>query len=546
MSRAMIVDSQPEEDNVDDAGESSADEEFVVKAKSTAIHQNTPPICLTNVAMTCDRFGVSDRCAATLVSATLQDVGLVSEENMTMVVDRSKVRRERSKVRCRLQMKCSSQLCGLYFDGRKDKTRQQIKKGTKFYSKTVSEEHICLVQEPGSVYMGHLTPQSSEAKSTANGIFEFLKKHSIETDHLVAVGCDGTNVNTGVNRGVIRLLEEHFQRPLQWFVCLLHTNELPLRHIIQKLDGGTTGPKAFTGPIGRLLSNCEELPVVDFEPIVFQTCPDLTSVDLSNDQRYLYDMCQAVSSGKCSADLALRKPGPVVHSRWLTTANRLLRLYVATERPSSNLITLVTYVIKVYGPVWFHIKVHSSCTEGCKNIWKMIEFSRYLQPTLRSIVDEVIQRNAYFCHSENLLLGMLTDEREHIRELAYRRILAARRENIILSEVRRFRVPTINFAAKDYIDLVDWYKMDRYDPPLLKNFTDIELANFVEKKDSEKSMLIRKLPCHTQATERCIRLVTEASAAVCGETARDGFIRTRIQSRAAMKTFNTKAEYRLS
>ena len=87
VSEATNSNIETEEDNVEDAGESSADEEFVVKAKSTAIHQNTPPICLTNVAMTCDRFGVSDRCATTLVSATLQDVGLVSEENMTMVVD---------------------------------------------------------------------------------------------------------------------------------------------------------------------------------------------------------------------------------------------------------------------------------------------------------------------------------------------------------------------------------------------------------------------------------------------------------------------------
>ena len=58
----------------------------------------------------------------------------------------------------------------------------------------------------------------------------------------IAIGCDGTNVNSGVKGGVIRLLELELGRPLQWLICLLHANELPLRHLLQKLDGVTHGP----------------------------------------------------------------------------------------------------------------------------------------------------------------------------------------------------------------------------------------------------------------------------------------------------------------
>ncbi|KAK4879050.1 hypothetical protein RN001_004865 [Aquatica leii] len=54
---------------------------------------------------------------------------------------------------------------------------------------------------------------------------------------------------------------------------------------------------------------------------------------------------------------------------------------------------------------------------------------------------------------------------------------------------------------------------------------------------------ILKFPCHTQAVERCIKLVTEASSLVCGAEARDGFIRARISSRTAMPKFNTKSEF---
>lgn len=81
------------------------------------------------------------------------------------------------------------------------------------------------------------------------------------------MGCDGTAVNTGHRGGVIRLLEEKLEKPLHWFVCLLHANEPPLRHLISHIDGQTSGPSTFTGPIGRRLSDCENLPVVEFTPI---------------------------------------------------------------------------------------------------------------------------------------------------------------------------------------------------------------------------------------------------------------------------------------
>jgi len=54
-----------------------------------------------------------------------------------------------------------------------------------------------------------------------------------------------------------------------------------------------------------------------------------------------------------------------------------------------------------------------------------------------------------------------------------------------------------------------------------------------------------KYPCHTQAVERCVKLVTEASSAVCGASARDGFIRVRLESRGLMPSFNTKREYKV-
>ena len=102
------------------------------------------------------------------------------------------------------------------------------------------------------------------------------------------------------------------------------------------------------------------------------------SDDLSTDQKYLLEIWTAVVTGTCSEDLARRNPGILSHARWLTTANRILRLYVTTENPTSQLQVLATYVSKVYAPMWFVIKVNSSCKDATRHLWKLIQHSRSL------------------------------------------------------------------------------------------------------------------------------------------------------------------------
>ena len=74
--------------------------------------------------------------------------------------------------------------------------------------------------------------------------------------------------------------------------------------------------------------------------------------------------------------------------------------------------------------------------------------------------------------------------------------------------------------------------------------SDVDIQSILQSKDGF-TVTLSKFPCHTQGTERCIRLVTEASAAVFGEEQRHGFIFARLESRKLMKTFNTKAEFRM-
>ena len=53
---------------------------------------------------------------------------------------------------------------------------------------------------------------------------------------------------------LIASLERLLKRPLQWIVCLLQGVKLALRHVFTALDGTTTSPDSFSGPIAEVLN----------------------------------------------------------------------------------------------------------------------------------------------------------------------------------------------------------------------------------------------------------------------------------------------------
>ena len=184
---------------------------------------------------------------------------------------------------------------GSILDGRKDQTLTQVLGvDNKYHRITVTEEHISIIAEPlrtSATQVRHQAP----AKTTES-LVASLKERNAKTDNIKVVGCDGTNVNTG-HIGVIRRLEETFEHPLQSLVCLLHTNELLLRHLFEAVDGATTGPRGFPGSIGKRLLTCSEQPVSSFEPV--QLTEQLSNVDpkeLSTDHRYIYWKCAIASA----------------------------------------------------------------------------------------------------------------------------------------------------------------------------------------------------------------------------------------------------------
>lgn len=475
---------------------------------------------LKNIALQADGFGLSDRATAAIVSATLVDFDVAHFGP----VDRSKIRRERKKLREHLRQSQSSKYCGLYFDGRKDQT---LTDG----GHNIVEEHISVISEPNTQYLDHLTVHSGTSKSICESILDMPDVRDI-----VCVGCDSTAVNTGIHGGVLRRLELELGRSLHWAICMLHINELPLRHLFFHLDGKTSGPQSFCGEIGKQLENCLDLPIVEFS--IIDGCKFEVTSNLSSDQQYFLDILIAVTTGNIKQGLENRSPGKLVQSRWLTFANRALRLYIGTTQPTSKLRILVEFIVRSYALVWFSIKFKPMIWDAARHFFLMIKTSRFLPSVYREIIDKVLSRNAYAAHNESIIIAMLKDDVVENQKLALNYIITARKESVPL---RQFRVPNINLNTNTYVDMIDLKLETLMEPALTKLLSDEKINELLNEEFI--SIEMPRLPCHNQGVERMVKLVTQASRAVAGHERRDGYIRTRLHKQQLMPVFDTKSQF---
>ena len=95
--------------------------------------------------------------------------------------------------------------------------------------RVATEEHVCVISEPGSEYVCHFSTNTGSSKDFATSMTYTPHQQKIDLFYLKAIGCDGTAVNTyhigGVAYVGVPLLELHMLLSSQWFVVLLHANE---------------------------------------------------------------------------------------------------------------------------------------------------------------------------------------------------------------------------------------------------------------------------------------------------------------------------------
>ena len=135
-----------------------------------------------NLSRMFKRYQLSDRAGSAFASSVLQDLGLVNEENRSMIIDYHKLQRERQKYREEIRKKKEnfSLVDGVYFDGRKDATQVLLQgPNGKLYQSVQLAEHYTLVGEPGTYYL-HDSPVTRKWNTlNYNRSFHVNKGHRI-------------------------------------------------------------------------------------------------------------------------------------------------------------------------------------------------------------------------------------------------------------------------------------------------------------------------------------------------------------------------------
>ena len=231
------------------------------------------------------------------------------------------------------------------------------------------------------------------------------------------------------------------------------------------------------------------------------------------------------------------RPGRLGYARWLTSANRILRIYVSQIVPSANLVLLTRFVINVYARSWFDIKYKSSFTDSPKHIFNMISrISEFDNALVTQICHRVISTNSYSLHSENILCTMLEDSDPLVRIIAANKIISIRATHLS-SSLRKFIKPKINFSASNYYQLID-PDIDWLESVLTRHLSRDYLLSLAHRPHS-----FMYYPCHSQSVERHIRIVSETCKFVCDPDERDSRIAITIAERNVMPNFRSKQDY---
>ena len=88
--------SETNNDNKASELSSTSTSDYETPSSSNTITAQQNHVCLKELAMVCERYEVSDRAGAAIASATLKAFKIVTEEDKKYVVDRSKLRRDKS------------------------------------------------------------------------------------------------------------------------------------------------------------------------------------------------------------------------------------------------------------------------------------------------------------------------------------------------------------------------------------------------------------------------------------------------------------------
>ena len=156
--------------------------------------------------------------------------------------------------------------------------------------------------------------------------------------------------------------------------------------------------------------------------------------------------------------------------------------------------------------------------------------------SIRNIVIPRMESSAWFAHPENIILTLLASSDEEERRFCVRVILdKIRKGGQGKTGVRSFRVPTLNWKALTLKELIDWNEVEVTEPIITACMSSEDLVKFLDTP-----LVVPDWTCHTQAVERTVKKVTEASKMVAGQEKKMDGLEPLMKAECSFLSWNLK------
>ena len=114
-------------------------------------------------------------------------------------------------------------------------------------------------------------------------------------------------------------------------------------------------------------------------------------------------------------------------SRWLTTGSTFLDMWTRHHGLEGELLdrleTIIIYLVSLYFPMFFQIKVKHSWLEGPRHVLRELGLFRLQSQSVQDLLLETLGRSAWNSHSESVLQTMICSEDREERVFAVNMIL---------------------------------------------------------------------------------------------------------------------------
>ena len=134
-------------------------------------------------------------------------------------------------------------------------------------------------------------------------------------------------------------------------------------------------------------------------------------------------------------------------------------------------------IVKFSAPMWFYIKFHPLIIDGPFNTFRCLQLLKNLNAEEKKVAKKAVQRNAFFAHSDQLLLAMCADNDETIRQKAVTLIQKVRINEISQEVDSGSEESDHEFVDEDFILFTD----DESDEDENENINNIPLDRSIRE-----------------------------------------------------------------